>query len=204
MTEKQAKYLSVESRDSRGSVISINMDKKPDDEKVEEMYTKVLDQLLTPPHVRDKLIESQNIEQKWKLVQAHKNMFEKKSHAWGRKENALLATIESTQIPDIKSLSVLKVILSSANQDCMNAFLEANGILILINAIENRIIKKVLNEIDIAILFEIMLCFKLIMNNSTGMEGFLNVDGSIDTIAKCLNFNYKFFALQVLSLHTQF
>eukprot|EP01034_Spumella_vulgaris_P021864 gene21864-27939_t len=32
------------------------------------------------------------------------------------------------------------------------------------------------------------------------MEGFLNVDGSIDTIAKCLNFNYKFFALQILEI----
>ncbi len=172
--------------------------RRPPDADINKMYTVVLEQLLTPPTVRDKLIESQTMDQKWKLVQAQLDMFEKNT-PWGEKEKALLLQIETAQIPDIKNLNHLKVMLSSANYEFMKSFLEANGVNILMKAIETRISKKssLLTEIDIAILFEIMLCFKLIMNNSIGMEGFLAVDGCLDTMAKCLNFDYKFFALQV-------
>lgn len=172
--------------------------KRPPDADINKMYTVVLDQLLTPPQVRDKLIESQSIDQKWKLVQAQIDMFEKNT-PWGEKERVLLQTISDAGVPAMKSLNILKVILSSANYEFMKAFLDANGVSILLKSIDNILLKtqKVLTEIDTAILFEIMLCFKLIMNNSTGMQSFLAVNGSIDAIARCLRFEYKFFALQV-------
>lgn len=189
--------MSRPSTTTRYSVVDTKDADRPSDENIEKMYVKVLEQLLTPPHVKEQLINTQSIDQKWKLVQVHKDIFKdtKQNDQWSPKETALLNSIEKN--PDVKNVAGLKVILTSANLEVMQAFLKNRGISILMKAIEEKVTKKVLSEIDVAILFEIMLCFKLIMNNHVGMEGFLAVNGCIDTIAKCLTFKYKFFALEV-------
>lgn len=189
--------MSRASTTTRYSVVDTKDVDRPSDENIEKMYVKVLEQLLTPPHVKEQLINTQTIDQKWKLVQVHKDIFKdtKQNDQWSSKETAMLASIEKS--PDVKTVANLKVILTSANLEVMQAFLKNRGVAILMKAIEDKISKKFLSEIDVAILFEIMLCFKLIMNNQVGMEGFLAVNGCIDTIAKCLTFKYKFFALEV-------
>ncbi len=185
---------------SRGNYAMVDnpgfaFDRRPDDQNIASMFTTVLDQTLTSPNIRDLLVRSKTMDQKWKLVQAHHKIFEK-STTWGEKENALLESIESSDTPDIGKLSELKVVLSLTSVDFMKTFIEAQGIEILLNGIETRL-SKVLTEFDVAILFEIMLCLKLVMNHSFGMDAFLEAEGGMDVVARCLNFNHKFFALQV-------
>ena len=174
---------------------------RPDDEEVAEMYIRVLDHLLTPPHVKDQLVASQSVEKKWQTVKMHQQVFEGevvgKSHSWGSKDTVLLKAIEKSKTPDIQSLSRLKISLSAANRDYMDGFLQEGGVGILIKAMETRINKTPVTELDVAILYEIMTCCKAIMNNAVGMEGFMTVPGAIETVSRCLRFDFRLFTLQV-------
>jgi hypothetical protein len=167
--------------------------------RVNQLYVAVLDHLLTPPHVKDQLMESQSLEKKFQMINMHNHLFES-MNSWGDKENMLLTSIQKMKLPDIPTLSRLKTILATGNFEMMTSFLENGGVSILLKAIENRINKKPITELDIAILFEILSCFKAIMKNSLGMDGVAQVAGSIDILAKCLRFEYKQFALQVLEI----
>ncbi len=164
------------------------------DDKICEMYEAILDHLLTAPQLKQQLVESQNMEKKRKFVTMHKQLF---SSGWGDAETLLLSVIQKSKVPDINSLATLKISLKAANKEFMSSFLEAGGVSILLKAIENRLHKNPITELDIAILFEILSCLKAVMNNSTGMDGILSVSGAIDTIARSLNFDYKIYALLV-------
>jgi hypothetical protein len=174
----------------------------PDEAKVTQMYAAVLDHLLTPPQIKDQLMASQSLEKKWQTVQLHDNIFDGSgaSHGgWGNKEIALLASIEKAKTPDISSLGSLKLSLQAANKEFMDSFLASGGVSVLLKAMETRLSKRPITELDIAILYEIMTCCKVIMNNAVGMEGFMAVKGAVDTIARCLRFEYRVFALLVSS-----
>ena len=51
-----------------------------------------------------------------------------------------------------------------------------------------------------AALYEMLLCCKKVMSSSTGMDHFLKVPNSIETIVNCLNFCFKMLALQILEI----
>lgn len=171
----------------------------PPEKELNELYGKVLDHLLTPPNVKVRLIESQTIEQKWKIVQVHVSSLEQET-TWGPKENALLMHILSSPSPDVQILQQLRVILASANRAFMKKFLEADGVAIILKVILHRVSRKKLNDLDIAALYEVMMCCKLVMNNALGMDAFLAVSGSMDAIALCLKFEYKYLAILVLEI----
>jgi len=169
--------------------------------QIEEMYCKLLDYLLTPPHVKNEMISSQSVEKKRETLLTHKKFFEgenaSKSVNWGEKENKLISSIKNATVPDFHILSKLKTVLSSANRLLLNSFMGAGGLTILLQALENRMNKKPQTELDVAVMYEIMLCLKAVMNNSTGMEGILASFGAIDTIARSLRFDYKLYSMLV-------
>jgi hypothetical protein len=172
--------------------------------EVEEDFNAVLDHLLTPPHIKAQLIESQSLERKLKTIQMYQQSFEnwkikisQKSSGWGERENALLSSIGKSKTPDMQSISKLKVTLTSANKQYLESFLDSGGVAVLLKAIDNRICKDPPTELDIAILYELFSCCKAIMNNSIGMDGFISVDGAIDTLSRCLRFEFKQFTLLV-------
>lgn len=169
--------------------------------QIEEMYSKLLDYLLTPPHVKNEMISSQSVEKKRETLLTHKKFFEgenaSKSVTWGEKENKLISSIKNATVPDFHILSKLKTVLSSANRLLLNSFMGAGGLTILLQAMENRMNKKPQTELDIAVMYEVMLCLKAVMNNSTGMEGILASFGAIDTIARSLRFDYKLYSMLV-------
>lgn len=170
-------------------------DEKPDDAKIEEMYIAVLDHQLIPPNVKESLIKSQSIDKKWQTVQMHKQLFA--ASGWGDKENKILSNIQKSKNLDIHDLVALRAGLSSESKQYMNSFLDNDGVSILLKCAEQRLHKKPATELDIAILYEIFSCFKSIMNNSTGMDGFLSVEGSVEMIARSLRFDFKTFTLLV-------
>lgn len=172
---------------------------------VDEMFLAVLDHLLTPEHLKDQLVKSQSKEKKLQTIEMHKAIFEGKnagtgSSAWGDKENSLLTSIRKAKLPDLASLSRLRVVLASANKEFMISFLDAGGVSVLLKALDSRMHKKPLTELDVAALFEVLSCCKQVMNNSVGMDGFLEVNASIEAVALCLNFEYKSFSLLVLEI----
>jgi hypothetical protein len=174
-----------------------------DPDKVNSLYVAVLDHLLTPLHLKEQLLESQSIDKKVQMIKMHNHLFESMNNSqWGEKENALLVSITSKmKLPDIATISRLKIILSTGNMEMMVSFLDSGGPSLLLKAIENRLVKKPLTELDIAILFEILSCCKAIMKSSVGMEGMaIAIQGSIDIIARCLRFDYKAFAMQIIEI----
>jgi hypothetical protein len=176
----------------------------PDAERLNEMYGSILDQLLTPPQVKEQLLISQSAEQKWKTVQAYEKNFEGANAVahggWGNRENIILDTIARAKVPDISSLSKLRISLGSANREFMDAFLAAGGVSVLVRAMDTRLNRRPMTKLDIAILYEIVACCKNVMNNQVGMEGFMAVKGAVETIARCLRFEYRVFALAVSTL----
>jgi hypothetical protein len=123
-----------------------------DPTKINEMYAIVLDHLLTPPQIKEQLIKSQSIEKKTQTVQMHEQLFENSadgsggvggSHStWGVRENALLSIIQKSKVPDLYSLNRLKIILSSANRECMTSFVESGGVSVLLKIVEVRLGKE--------------------------------------------------------------
>lgn len=165
---------------------------------VERMYSDVLDETLTPPEIKQRLVELQSLENKWKFIQVHKPLVVSgKGPAWGERENSLLKSLDTAKNPDMQSILQMKVWISSATREVMSAFLDRGGVRVILKLILQRVNKKPLDEIDAVILYELLLCCKLLMNNSVGMKGFLDVSGAIDTIALCLRFEYKLLALMV-------
>lgn len=177
----------------RGSTVPM-----PPDTEVNQMYRAMLVETLTPPTVRERLIATQTLEQKWRFVQLHKTHADNTPKVWGDKETALLRTIEASKSPDIQSLLNLKVFLTSASKEFMVGFLENGGVAVLTRVILQRVNSRNFGVIDAAILYETLLCYKLIMNNSVGMRGVLDSEGSMDAIALCLKFDYKHLSLLVM------
>ena len=119
---------------------------------------------------------------------------------WSNTSNKLLEKINKSRSPDIQWFANLKSMLSAGNEEFMTEFIKADGIHILIQSINKRLIRPSFSDFDVALLFEIVLCCKVAMNSSVGMDGLLAVDQSIETIARCIRFEHKLFSLQVLEL----
>jgi hypothetical protein len=83
----------------------------------------------------------------------------------------------------------------------MEGFLAAGGVSVLLKAIETRLSRRPVSELDVAIMYEIMTCCRAIMNNAVGMDGFMSVKGAVDVLARCLRFDYRLFAIQVRNIH---
>eukprot|EP01031_Cornospumella_fuschlensis_P034558 gene34558-41846_t len=77
-------------------------------EKINEMYSAVLDHLLTPPQVKEGLMNSQSLEKKWQTVRMHQQLFEgggsNSANVWGDRENVLLHNISKAKLPDLQSI----------------------------------------------------------------------------------------------------
>lgn len=170
--------------------------------EIEEKYAIVLDHLLTPAKVKEGLIANQPLDKKLTLVKMHQDLFAQSQEAlaavqWTEADVLLLGKIERSKTPDIQLIASLKVLLQAANKDYMEDFIENGGIAVLLKAVDRRTQQDPIVELDIAVLYEIALCFKAVMNNSIGMEAFVLQEGSIDTIARSLTFSYKHYALLV-------
>jgi hypothetical protein len=184
-------------------------------EMINQRYSAVLDHLLTPPQVKEQLMKTLTLDKKKQMCEMYKQVFEQggqknskgDSHhqtpsaasGWGERENALMSTILKAKTPDLQSLSKLKIMLSSANREFMTSFLESGGVSSLLKMVDQRLLKRPFTELDIAVLYEVLSCFKAVMNNPIGMDGIANSPGSIDILTRCLRFDYKLFSIQVFS-----
>ncbi len=136
-----------------------------DIDRVNVMYDALLDHLLIPNSKKEELISTQSIEKKKQMLKMHSQLFEPGASSWGDKDNMLLTNILKSKIPDLSSLSRLRVVLASANREFMTSFLDNGGVSALLKTIESRIDKSPLSELDVAVLYEILSCCKAVMNN---------------------------------------
>lgn len=115
---KPVKYTPVPvkgpARPGAGQAAAKPAEKRPPATAIEKAYLEILEETLTPPEVRNRLVATQTLDQKWKFLQIHKHT--DKGVSWGDKEDTLLRTIDSSTSPDIMSVLTLKVLLSSANR----------------------------------------------------------------------------------------
>jgi len=120
--------------------------------------------------------------------------------SWGTNEKILLSNIHRSKNPDVQSFCKLNRNLETGDEMYMQSFLGAGGVMILVQAINNRIIRQPLTEVDIVILYEVFLSCQLIIETPNGVEEFLSLNNGIESIARCLNFESKLYALKVLEL----
>jgi hypothetical protein len=174
-------------------------------DEIEATYAQILENLLFPPHVRDQLIATQTIEKKLQMIQMHKDTLKDKSISeFGEKQINLMNNIRAARTPDIEKVISLRSMLSTSNREFLQAFIDAKGIVLLIKLVNDRLCKIPMTELDAAILYESLLCFKMIMNNGLGMNAVVNTPRAIEHVCKSLKFEWKAISLVVSLLNTRF
>ena len=162
---------------SEKRTLSVNFDEGPPPPDVlEKCYSEVLDFLLIPPQVKAELIKTQTPEKKWQMVLMNANVVKLPSHGtssssssrWGEKGQALLLSLRKSKVPDVRNLQQLRSILSTANREVLQSFIEASGMLVLTKCVDERLCRSFLTELDVAVIYELVLCLKAAMNNSVG------------------------------------
>lgn len=136
-----------------------------EDDRINAMYSALLDHLLIPSAKKEELMLSMTLEKKQQMLKMHEQLFEPGAKTWGDKDTMLLTNILKSKRPDLQSISRLRVVLASANREFMTSFLDFGGVALLLKTIESRINKRPLSELDVAVLFEILSCCKAVMNN---------------------------------------
>eukprot|EP01035_Chromulina_nebulosa_P015243 gene15243-20194_t len=123
---------------------------------------------------------------------------------WGVNDKILLTNIQRSKSPDIQSFCKLCGRLQEGGDAYMHEFLVAGGVNVLVQAIQNRISRQPLYEVDIVVLYEILLCCAVVVEAPAGIEEFLDISIGIESVARCLNFDSKIFSLKVLDVLTAF
>ena len=101
------------------------------------------------------------------------------------------------------NLLQLKTILRNGNDTVKAGFFNSGGAAVLIKCISDRISHVMMSDLDVAVLYEVLSCCKTLMNTKTGMEGLLRNKASkniVEVFARCLLFEWKPVALQVLEI----
>lgn len=177
----------------------------PDSLIIEKFYNLVLEAQLIPPNVRENLSKKMTVEKKWETVIHYHSMIGNaqvtQNALFGDNDRQLLNSLKNRRKrPDITLLLNLKSRIGTCNKSWMESFLTENGIDILINAMNARLVKVPLGELDAAILYELICCIKTTINSGMTMKRFLNTDGALRTVAHSLLFEWKPLVLQVLEV----
>jgi hypothetical protein len=175
-----------------------------DEKQILDMYCTVLDNLLTPPHVKEQLVQSQSLEKKFQMIRMQKHLLTDasihQSSKWNDQHRNLLTLIRSNKVPDIQNITRLKSVLSTANREFLVHFIDEHGIEVILRGMSDRIIKVPPSDLDQALLYELLGCCKVVMNNDIGMNAFLSTPYSVQHVAQSLIFDCKPIALLALEI----
>lgn len=124
------------------------------------------------------------------------------SSTFGDSDRAILENISVTRIrPEMADVLNMKSRISTANKAFMEAWIAANGMVILVNAIGERCKPVPMGEVDIALLYEMICSMKIVINTGITMEIFLATEGAIRSVTSSLFLaGCKPLAMQVLEL----
>lgn len=184
-------------------------------EQIVEMYAAVLDHLLIPQAVKEQMMATQPLDKKWQMIQMQKHVLtgagatdgaggKLKRGGAGDPVLDLLRSLRNTRVPELPTLIKLRSALSTANKDSLRSFLNSSGVEVLVQCIEGRVTKSPVTDFDAALLFELVSCCKVVMNNATGMQGVLCVPHAIEAVCRALLFDWKPLALLVLASTSYF
>jgi hypothetical protein len=170
------------------------------DTEIQALYVQVLDSLLIPPYVKEQMIATQTKEKKIQTIIMHKDTLkdQKTQSQTSEQQRSLLSIIKSAKVPDINIIIKIRVLLSTANKEFFMTFLDAGGLQVLYKCIDDRLNKQPMTELDAALLFELLTCYKSILNNPTGMESVAKSSGLVEQIVRSLRFEWKSIALLVI------
>jgi hypothetical protein len=165
-------------------------------------YRLYLEKDLIEPTLVEIKVASDPYEEKLQYIQLHEEVQEEKQNNSNAALKDLLERIRSTKHPEIGLLLSLKVLLSNDTTTFAAYFIDLKGISVLIDLVYYRFSLKSgkVETLDAALLYEVLMCCKLVMNHSIGMKAFLDFPGCVDAIARCLFFEFKPLALLVLEI----
>ena len=172
-----------------------------------DCYTAVLEAQMLPPPVRESLVRDSKVEKKWKTIKAFHSMMENEamvaSSSFSQHDRDILERIRTSRMrPDMGDILHMKSRVSTANKTFMEAWISADGMIILVNAIQNRSKPIPMGELDVALLYEMICTMKIIINTGITMELFLATRGSIRAITSSLSLSgdCKPLSMQVLEV----
>ena len=124
------------------------------------------------------------------------------SSTFGDSDRAILEHISVIRIrPEMTDVLNMKSRISTANKAFMEAWIAADGMVILVKAIEERCKPVPMGEVDIALLYEMICSMKIVINTGITMEKFLATEGAIRSVSSSLLLaGCKPLAMQVLEL----
>lgn len=193
--------------EERGVVAFIKSNKAPKDSKViDECYDAVLEAQMVPPQVRQSLSEKTLEDKKWQTILAFYSMMGNEamvlSSSFGDSDRSTLDKLKNVRIrPDMTDVLNMKSRISTANKLFMEAWIAADGMVILVKAIEERCKPFPMGEVDIALLYEMICSMKIVINTGITMEIFLATEGAIRAVSSSLLLaGCKPLAIQVLEL----
>ena len=160
----------------------------PPDQEIEQNYIELLEKLAVPEGARAGLLK-QDIDTKWKMLQAHSDLMETEDERADKTAAYWLEKLYATGNTSdklFKSMRQLKVVVNTANKQFLVEFLDGHGIVALSNHMSNH---SGGDQVSQAIQLELLETLRGLMNNEMGMESALSVCGLIDSVVRCLDFN---------------
>jgi hypothetical protein len=188
----------IQNRIGRSKKKAGELEKPDNDEKINEMYSEVLEALAIPEAKRMVMMD-QHIELKWKLIQTHQSLLSEDdvsdASAW-----ADLLKDYSKSYPSLVDSKQLKTVVQTSPKNWLISFMCDHGFRYMLTIIENLGLLTDISGYEAAVLTELLLCLKALMNNQLGLEGVLSIECSLDKIAACLQLGIEEINMQVLEL----
>eukprot|EP00603_Paraphysomonas_imperforata_P015405 CAMPEP_0114476932 /NCGR_PEP_ID=MMETSP0104-20121206/15052_1 /TAXON_ID=37642 ORGANISM="Paraphysomonas imperforata, Strain PA2" /NCGR_SAMPLE_ID=MMETSP0104 /ASSEMBLY_ACC=CAM_ASM_000202 /LENGTH=1256 /DNA_ID=CAMNT_0001651763 /DNA_START=82 /DNA_END=3854 /DNA_ORIENTATION=- len=174
---------------------------------IDECYDAVLEAQMVPPQVGKRYLKlHKQIKNGKQLILAFYSMMGNEamvlSGSFGDSDKTVLDKLKTTRTrPDMADVLNMKSRISTANKAFMEAWIAADGMVILVRAIEERCKPHPMGEVDIALLYEMICSMKIVINTGITMEIFLATEGAVQAVTSSLLLaGCKPLALQVLEL----
>lgn len=161
----------------------------PSKKEIESMYASLLEDLAIPEAKREQMIATEDEAKKWKLIQAHKSMIKTGKNIKTDEPMYWVACLEandsSTKVPTItpEKAQELETVLRTGHKKFLTEFVSVDGVQCLLKLTQWFTERYPLEDRERLTLQRLMECYKWLMNNQIGMDGMLNIEGSISILA---------------------
>lgn len=159
----------------------------PSKKELESLYASLLEDLAIPEAKREAMIATEDDAKKWKLIQAHKTMQKTGKNIKTDEPMywvGLLEAVDATGTPTItpEKAQEMETVLRTGHKKFLTEFVAGDGVQSLLKLTQWYTARFPLEDKERLTLQRLMECYKWLMNNQVGMEGMLNIEGSISTL----------------------
>ena len=186
-----------------GRVHSLSLDalvdgglKRPNTaDEMDTLYAEVLEELAIPQVKRASMMVNQDADKKWTLIKQHAKVKYEKAHMQRQNSNetapywiGILGQRGWDRRPKITVAQAreMQAVLRTSHKEFLLKFVQGGGPVAMLKVTEVLAGRSPKNPNEYALIEVLIACFKALMNNDVGMDGVLDIENSLGTIASCL------------------